>query len=261
MQALDLASLRSQVSELPRFGRVEHFTSVRSTNAVAVERLYSNDSFGISFVTESQDEGRGRAGRAWFSPPQAGLLVSTILPSELPSRALPAVGFWAALAVREAVSKVTKSQLEMKWPNDLLSGGRKCGGILAQGRSRAQSSRVVIGLGLNVNRPADIPDQIKDTAAWLSDANGALIDRTKLLAGLLTAYECNYDSLLRDPAAIIGEWSALAALTGKYIMVKALDGSTLHEGIVHGIDHEGSLLVQTALGERTVRLGDVDVLN
>src|SRR5579872_3074008 len=142
MRPLDIALLRSRVSALPRFGRIEYFTGVGSTNAVAVERLYSNDSFGISFVTESQTEGRGRAGRSWVSPPGAGLLVSTILPSELPAEALPAVGFWTSLAVADAVRAHTGIGLRLKWPNDLLLQDRKSVGILAEGRSRAQSSRV-----------------------------------------------------------------------------------------------------------------------
>jgi len=261
MRPLDIASLRSRICELPRFNRVEYFTSVGSTNAVAVERLYTNDSLGISFVTESQTEGRGRAGRTWVSSPGAGLLVTSILPSELPPAALPAVGFWAALAVRKAVSECTGQTLDLKWPNDLLLKGRKCVGILAQGRSRAQSSRVAVGMGMNVNRPAEVPDEISATAAWLSDASATSLDRTALLATLLEQYERSYDALLRDPKAVISQWSAGAGLEGKYVAVKALNGSTLHEGIVRGLDEEGSLVLQTGQGERVVRLGDVDVLS
>lgn len=261
MRPLDIASLRSRISELPRFGRVEYFASVGSTNALALERLYSNDSLGISFVTESQTEGRGRAGRAWVSPPRAGLLGTTILPSELDPQPLVAVGFWTALAVRQAVADTAGLQLDMKWPNDLLLGGRKCAGILAQGRSRAQSSRVAVGVGVNVHRPPHVPQEISATAAWLEDASAGPVDRTALLAALLAAYERSYDLLLADPAGILARWSELAALDGKYVAVKALDGSTLHEGIVRGLDHEGSLILQTASGERVVRLGDVDVLS
>lgn len=262
MRPLDIASLRSRICELPRFNRVEYFTSVGSTNAVAVERLYTNDSLGISFVTESQTEGRGRAGRTWISPPGAGLLVTSILPSELPPAALPAVGFWAALAVRAAVLEFSGQALDLKWPNDLLLKGRKCVGILAQGRSRAQGSRVAVGVGMNVNRPAEVPEDISATAAWLSDsALAPPHDRTALLATLLEQYDHSYEALLRDPKAVIARWSAGAGLDGKYVAVKALNGTTLHEGIVRGLDDEGSLILQTGQGERIVRLGDVDVLS
>src|SRR5579864_8965965 len=114
MRLLDLATLTGLVSALPRFGRVSYFTSVGSTNALAVERLYHNDCLGISFVTESQTEGRGRAGRSWESPVGSGIYLSTILPAELPSRALPGVGFWAALAVREACLQEAGVALNLK---------------------------------------------------------------------------------------------------------------------------------------------------
>ena len=261
MRPLDMVLLGSRILQFPRFNRVEYFTSIGSTNAVAVERLYHNDCFGISFVTESQTEGRGRAGRSWVSPPGAGLLASTILPSELPPKALPAVGFWAALAVRAAVQAQTGLRLELKWPNDLLLAGLKCVGILAQGRARAQSSRVVVGVGVNVNRPEAVPAKIGASAAWLSDPQRAPVDRTALLEKLLARYEQTYDGLLSAPKRIIDEWAAAAALTSKQIVVRALDGSVLHEGIVRALDDEGSLILQTAAGERTVRLGDVEVLS
>ncbi|MDQ6780626.1 MAG: biotin--[acetyl-CoA-carboxylase] ligase [Candidatus Eremiobacteraeota bacterium] len=260
MGLLDVALVRSRVSAFPRFNRVEYSASVASTNALAVERLYSNDSLGISFVTESQTEGRGRAGRQWVSPPQAGVLLSTVLPTELPPAALPAVGFWTSLAVAQAVKELTGTSLGMKWPNDLLLGGVKCAGILAEGQSRAQQSRVAVGVGVNVNRPAEVPAEIAAIAAWLSDVSGD-VDRTALLLNILGCYERSYDELLNDPAAIIARWSHVAALEGKYVAVKALDGSILHEGIVRGIDREGSLIVETTQGRKAVRLGEIDVLS
>src|SRR5579872_1244003 len=261
MRPLDIQSLRNRLGDLGRFNRVEYFASVGSTNALALERLYTNDSLGISFVTESQTEGRGRAGRSWLSPPGSGLLVSTILPSELPAKALSAVGFWAALAVRKAVESSTGVRLGLKWPNDLLLGDRKCVGILTQGRSRAHSSRVVIGVGINANRPEAVPDEIAPSAAWLSEATDAPIDRTVLLAALLHAYEESFDSLLSAPRKIIAAWSSDAALVGRVLAVKAVDGSLLQRGTVSAIDHEGSLVLATEAGERIVRLGDVEVLS
>ncbi len=232
MRLLDLATLTSLVSALPRFGRVSYSASVDSTNAQAVERLYHNDSFGISFVTESQTQGRGRAGRAWESPAGSGLYVSTILPAELPGLALPGVGFWASLAVREACLRETQVALDLKWPNDLLWSGRKCVGILAQGRSLGNAARVVVGVGINVNRPAQVPDSIAGSAAWLSDAGSREFDRTALLAMLLSIYERDFDRLLTEPQGVIADWALVADLAGKEVSVKGVDGSVLHEGTV-----------------------------
>jgi len=261
MRLLDLATLTSLVSSLPRFGRFSYFTSVASTNALAVERLYLDDALGISFVTESQDKGRGRAGRTWESPAGSGIYLSTILPAELRSRTLPGVGFWASLAVREACLRETGIALDLKWPNDLLSSGRKCVGILAQSRSQAGAARVVLGVGINVNRPEIVPETIAHSATWLSDAGGHEFDRTVLLATLLSIYERDFDRLLSEPDNVIADWARVANLSGKQVSVKAIDGSLLHEGTVKEIDADGALILQTAVGVVRVTLGDVDVLS
>ena len=261
MRLLDLATLTSLVSALPRFGRFSYFASVDSTNALAVERLYLDDSLGISFVTESQDKGRGRAGRVWESPTGSGIYLSTILPAELRNTALPAVGFWASLAVREACLRETGIALDLKWPNDLLYAGRKCVGILAQSRSLAGAARVVLGVGINVNRPERVPETIAHSATWLSDAGGREFDRTTLLAALLSIYERDFDRLLGEPDNVIADWARVASLTGKHVSVKAIDGSLLHEGDVQGIDSDGALVLQTAAGPVRITLGDVDVLS
>lgn len=259
MRLLDLATLTSLVSALPRFGKFSYFASVDSTNTVAVERLYHNDGLGISFVTESQTKGRGRAGRSWESPAGAGIYVSTVLPAELPNRALPGVGFWASLAVREACLQETGVALGLKWPNDLLWSGRKCVGILAQGRSLAHNARVVVGVGINVNRPERVPDAIARSAVWLSEAGGREFDRTALLATLLSIYERDFDRLLTESEAVISDWARIADLGGKMVSVKALDGGVLHEGIVREVAPDGALVLHSARGVVKVTLGDVDV--
>ena len=260
MRLLDLATLTGLVSALPRFGRFSYFTSVDSTNTVAVERLYHNDSLGISFVTESQTQGRGRAGRTWESPAGCGLYLSTILPSELPTRALAGVGFWAALCAREACLRVTDVTLDLKWPNDLLWSGRKCAGILAQGRSMADAARVVLGVGINVNRPQQVPDPIADSSVWLSEATSGEVDRTSLLATLLSIYERDFDRLSDAPQNVIADWSRVANLNGKRVSVKALDGGVIHVGTVREIAADGALVLETDEGTIRVTLGDVDVL-
>ncbi len=260
MRLLDLATLTSLVSALPRFGKVSYFASVESTNAVAVDRLYTNDGFGISFVTESQTKGRGRVGRTWESPAGSGVYVSTILPAELPPGALPGVGFWASLAVREACLRETGVALDLKWPNDLLWDGRKCVGILSQGRSNGQASRVVVGVGINVNRPEEVAPQLERGAVWLSEAGGREFDRAAILATLLSIYERDFDRLMNEPTKVIADWALVANLAGKHVSVKATDGSQLHAGVVKAIAADGALLLQTDTGLQRITLGDVDAI-
>ena len=187
--------------------------------------------------------------------------MSTILAAELPNQALPGVGFWASLAVREACLRETGVALDLKWPNDLLLSGRKCVGILAQGRSLAHASRVVVGVGINVNRPGAVPPSIAETAAWLSDAAGRELDRTALLAALLSIYERDFDRLLSEPENVIADWARVANLDGKQVSVKAVDGSMLHEGVVQEVAPDGALVLGTRDGAVRVPLGDVDALS
>jgi BirA family transcriptional regulator, biotin operon repressor / biotin---[acetyl-CoA-carboxylase] ligase len=175
--------------------------------------------------------------------------------------ALPAVGFWASLAVREACLQETGIALDLKWPNDLLHSGHKCVGILAQGRSVASVARVVVGVGINVNRPELVPDSIAASAMWLSDVSGREIDRTALLGALLSIYERDFDRLMSEPDNIIADWARVANLNGKQVSVKAVDGSLLHEGTVKEVDSDGALVLQTTSGVVRVTLGDVEVLS
>jgi BirA family biotin operon repressor/biotin-[acetyl-CoA-carboxylase] ligase len=184
-------------------------------------------------------------------------LCSTILPAEVPRDVLPAVGFWASLAAQSAVLEVCSVKTGLKWPNDLLLGTLKCAGILCEAKSSGAMSRIVLGIGINVNRPFGVPEDLQAVAAWLSDATGRDVNRTSLMEALLGAYERSFDSLMSEPAAVIARWAAVAALDGKRVSVKAPDGSMLHEGEVLGVGGDGALLLRTEASDVRVMLGDV----
>ncbi len=257
---LDEAAIAAGTRSLEKFGRIRYSVTVESTNACALESLYAYDALGISFVTEMQEAGRGRGGRTWTSPPAAGLLCSTILPAEIPNPSLAAVGFWTSLALRAAIDDATCLPTALKWPNDLLLRGRKCAGILCEARSIGAASRVVVGVGVNVNRPSDVPPELAATSAWLTDALGIIVDRSALLVSLLTRYERTFAELLDEPSAVIERWASAAALDGQTVTVKALDGSLLHTGDILGIGSDGALLLRTERGDVRVTLGDVSCL-
>lgn len=256
-KTLDYAVLAALADRFPRFGRVRYSVSVDSTNARALESIHAYDALGISFVTELQGVGRGRAGRVWESPPAAGLLCSTILPAEVPHQVLPSVGFWASLAAQQAIVEVCSVKTALKWPNDLFLGTHKCAGVLCEAKSSGATSRVVVGIGINVNRPIGVPDELETVAAWLSDATGSDVNRTLLLEALLDEYERSFDALMSEPADVTARWAAAASLEGTRVSVKAPDRSLLHEGEVLGIGSDGALLLRTAGGDVRVMLGDV----
>lgn len=137
---------------------------------------------------------------------------------------------------------------------------KKCAGILSEGRSAGTNTRVVVGVGLNVNRPQSIPEEIDSVASWLSDAAGRSIDRTELLIALLRNYEATFDELVEKPEAVIRRWATRADLNGKRVSVKSPDGSLLHTGIVLEVAAGGALILQADSGVVSVLLGDVDAL-
>lgn len=137
-------------------------------------------------LTEEQTEGRGRLGRAWVSPPGVSLLFSVLLEPPVQSARLPELTVVAGEAVREAIAQVTGLEPEIKLPNDVLVGGRKTAGILAE----ARDGRVVLGIGVNVNlRERDLPE---DMATSLLVETAGEVDRIELLVEILDRLEQAY---------------------------------------------------------------------
>ena len=121
-------------------------------------------------------------------------------------------------------------------------------------------SRIVVGLGIDVNRPQVVPPELAAYAAWLSDSVGEAVDRTALLAAILRRYETTFDALADRPESIVAAWWERSALAGRRVRVSSTDGSVTHEGDVLSLGGDGSLRIRTASGDASITLGDVDVL-
>jgi|SRR6185312_2145991 len=142
---------------------------------------------GAVALTEEQTEGRGRLGRTWISPPGVSLLFSVLLEPPVETARLPELTVVAGEAVHEAIAEVTGLAPEIKLPNDILIGGRKTAGILAE----AREGRVVLGIGVNVNlAESDLPET---SATSLLVESGAEVDRAELLVEILDRLERHYD--------------------------------------------------------------------
>ena len=148
---------------------------------------------GAVAVAEEQTEGRGRLGRRWEAPPRSSVLVSLLLlPAVAPAR-LPELSPAAGGACAAAIAAVTGLVPEVKFPNDVLIGGRKVAGVLAE----AQGGRVVLGTGVNVNvAVADLPRDVRLPATSLLAETGAQVDRVELLVTLLEELERTYDAFV-----------------------------------------------------------------
>jgi BirA family biotin operon repressor/biotin-[acetyl-CoA-carboxylase] ligase len=187
---VDGDSLRPEVVEpllRGRFGRpYAYFERCESTQ----RELPVDAPEGAVAVAEEQTAGRGRLGRRWLAPPRTSVLVSVNLRPAVPSERLPQLSIVAGRAAADAVAAVTGILPELKFPNDLLIGGRKVAGVLAE----ARDGRVVVGIGINVNlEDADLPREVDTPATSLLVESGSRVDRARLLASLLEQLEAHYD--------------------------------------------------------------------
>ena len=170
-----------------RFGHPYVFAEV----CPSTQRLLGDEHpEGAVALTEEQTEGRGRLGRAWLSPPGVSLLFSLLLKPPVETARLPELTLVAGEAAAEAIAQVTRLAPEIKLPNDILVGGGKTAGILAE----ARDGRVVLGVGVNVNVPApDLPPGSDPPATSLLLESGSEVDRLELLVELLDRLEHAYD--------------------------------------------------------------------
>jgi BirA family biotin operon repressor/biotin-[acetyl-CoA-carboxylase] ligase len=171
-----------------RFGRPYlYFARCESTQ----RELAADASEGTIAVAEEQTSGRGRLGRPWYAPPGTSVLVSIQLRPAVDVPHLPELSVVAGLATSDAIAAQTGVQPEMRFPNDLLIGGRKVAGILAE----ARDERVVLGVGINANLTEDeLPLDVDTPATSLLVESGARVDRASLLATLLERLEARYDA-------------------------------------------------------------------
>jgi BirA family transcriptional regulator, biotin operon repressor / biotin---[acetyl-CoA-carboxylase] ligase len=171
-----------------RFGAVYRYEELCSST----QRLLGDDDpEGAVAVAEEQSEGRGRLGRSWQAPARTSVLVSVLLRPAVESPRLPELSLIAGGAVAEAIAAVTGLEPAIKFPNDVLIGGRKVAGILAE----SSDGRVVLGIGVNVNQAEEqLPSDAQTEPTSLRLELGEPIDRRALLAEILFRLEGAYDN-------------------------------------------------------------------
>ena len=177
-----------------RFGEVYRYAeSCPSTQRL----LEEDDTEGAIAVAEEQSQGRGRLGRSWHAPARTGVLVSVLLRPEVGPARLPELSLVAGGAVAEAIADVTGIEPAIKFPNDVLVGGRKVAGILAE----SSEGRVVLGIGVNANQTeAQLPRDTDTEPTSLRVETGATVDRAQLLAAILARLERAYDTWVTGTA-------------------------------------------------------------
>ncbi len=174
-----------------RFGRVYRYAELcPSTQKLLTEE----DPEGTVAVAEEQSRGRGRLGRSWQAPPRTSVLVSVLLRPPVEAARLPELSLVAGGAVAEAIAEVTGIEPAIKFPNDVLIGGRKVAGILAE----SSDGRVVLGIGVNANQTeGQLPVGAQTTPTSLRLETGEPVDRPRLLATILMQLELAYDAWIQ----------------------------------------------------------------
>jgi BirA family biotin operon repressor/biotin-[acetyl-CoA-carboxylase] ligase len=171
-----------------RFGQVYRYAEI----APSTQRMLAeDDEEGAVAVAEEQTEGRGRLGRSWEAPAGTSVLVSILLLPALEAARLPELSLVAGGAVAQAIVDVTGVEPAIKFPNDVLVGGRKVAGILAE----SSEGRVVLGIGVNANQTREqLPVDAQTEPTSLRLELGEAVDRTQLLAAILLQLERAYDT-------------------------------------------------------------------
>ncbi len=238
-----------------------------STNTAALALAQQGAGHGTVLAADRQTAGRGRLGRHWFSPPGENLYCSVILrrtpPGDHRWDDLSWLPLISAVAAAHAIRKVAGLHPSLKWPNDILVGERKVGGILCEGGgASSQNVYVVVGIGINVNtRRESFPEDLRSLATSLRSATDRQVNRAALLAGWLAELEARSDALLAGRLKELGlEYEALCSTLGRRVRVN-LAGGQVVEGRADSLGPDGSLRVSPEAEPAgtlvEIRVGDV----
>lgn len=230
-----------------------------STNLDIRRAAQENGIHGTVAVGEQQTAGRGRRGRSWVSPPGENLYFSMLLLPDFEADRASMVTLVMALAVSRAVQD-TGLDARIKWPNDVVIGGKKICGILTEMYFKEDGSYyVIIGTGINVNQ-RQFPDEIRDKATSLFNEKQESICREELLAGVLRRFAAYYEDLIHrgDLSGLRSEYESL--LANLNARVEVLDPKGPWKGVAEGINDRGELLVRHEDGRtEAVYAGEVSV--
>ena len=238
---------------------IQVFEQTTSTNDVAEKLARDGVKEGAVVFAESQTKGRGRLGRKWMSPARKGLWLSVLLRPAMRPQETTQLTVASAIALRRAIQSVTGLAPDIKWPNDLLLGGKKVAGILTEMSAEVDRVRhVILGIGLDVNQTVDeFPAELRKLATSLKIEAGEEISRAELATEILRELDADYARICSGKfSAVAGEWEAACATIGRNVAVHM--GDRKFRGRAESLDDDGALLVRTEHGHlERITGGDV----
>lgn len=216
-----------------------------STNQRLLEAIPSRNIHGEAWLAEFQTAGRGRRGDRWRAPPGAAVCLSLGWRFEAPPRDLGALSLVVGIAIARGLQQVGAQGVKLKWPNDLLLGGRKLAGILIEMRSELGGPcTVAIGAGINVAVGAEVKAQIDQPVASLADACAPMPSRNAVAAAVLESLAVTLEEFRRAGfAGFAGAWRELDALAGREVTLGLPDRTV--RGLARGVDANGLLQIET----------------
>ena len=253
---LNLAAVAVALGGLGSRFDIDLLAQCDSTNARLMRRAETGAASGSVVVALEQTAGRGRRGRAWVSAPGDSLTFS-LLWRFPPALSLSGLSLAVGVALVRALAPLPLTGLALKWPNDVLLGERKLAGVLIEvAPSSLQAQAAVIGIGLNLRLPAQMPEDLRLRSAALPAPPP---DPNRLLAGLLAALH-----------EVLGEFAAegFARLRAEWLRCHAYQGCPVHllsdfaaplAGLCQGVDSDGALLLETAGGVQRVVSGEISL--
>ena len=237
-----------------------HYAEVASTNTIAMDLAQKGAVDGTVVIAETQTGGKGRLGRAWISP-RGNLYVSVVLRPAVPVSKAPLITLMGAVAVASGVRRQCGLPAGIKWPNDILLSGKKVSGLLTEMSAEPDRIRyIVLGIGVNVNMDGrTLQPDVRRMSTTLAAAMGRPVDRTALLRTLLAELDLWYHRFLYDDADVLAAWKELNVTLGHRVGVSG--GGVKLEGLAHGVDAEGRLILKLDDGTlRQVAAGDVTIV-
>jgi len=252
------AEIDAALAGTPFAGGLHHFPTIDSTNTYALEEARRGARHGSYYVADEQTAGRGRSDHQWHSNAGQGLYLSVLLRPDLDTADLVWLPLIAGLAAHRAIHEVTALDADLRWPNDLLIGPRKTGGILVEavidGRAESGQAAAVIGMGINLHQRR-FPQGLATEPTSLDLETGCYTGRQELLIALLIALNDELSGLGSTRAAIPARIEAISTwVQGRRVEVH---GPLACTGVTAGLDERGFLRVRTAGGLVTVTTGGI----
>ena len=239
---------------------IVYYPETDSTNLRIRELGDAGAPHGTLAVADMQTSGRGRRGRTWESPPGSSIYMSILLRPDIIPGAAPMLTLVMACSVAEGISDCENVDIRIKWPNDVIAGGKKLVGILTEMSTQIDYiNHVTIGVGINVNM-TEFPENIRDTATSLRLETGHEVRRAPLIAAIMKRFEENYAVFLKtqDMSGLMEKYSGMLINLDRDVLVLGAEDS--YKAHALGIDRQGELIVRREDGtEEKIYAGEVSV--